>query len=88
MLQLIINLLVPGVGTLMMGGKAIQGILQLVIWTIGFMFSILAIGAIIGMPMMFVGWVWALINSINFLNTKNRIAERVERGGPSSGIGR
>ena len=77
---IIVNLFVPGVGTIFMG-KILQGIIQLamtiVAWALwwSILFSIL--GFIIGG----VAWIWALVVGINWAQPKKSIP-------PSSGIGR
>ena len=57
---LIINLVLPGVGSLV-GGKTVQGVLQL----LGSLFGLALTGTIVfsflGIPVMIVMWVWAVI---------------------------
>lgn len=76
---LILNLLFPGVGTLFMG-KVKEGIWQLALLICmpiaGVIISFTIIGAIIGIPLVVLGpvvaWIWALINSIQYLGSVNK----------------
>lgn len=61
-LVLILNLIIPGVGTLVAGDKK-SGIWQLVIYVIGLATSWL----FIGLPVMLAAWIWALISSLKYM---------------------
>ncbi len=61
---LILNLVLPGVGSLVVGGEYKQtGIYQLVLYVVGLVLSIWVVGIFIA----FAAWVWALITSIDIL---------------------
>ena len=68
---LIVNLFIPGVGTII-NGHTRTGVWQLVLYCgsilLGTIFTITIIGAIIGIPILVIGptaaWIWALISSI------------------------
>lgn len=65
---LVINILVlPGVGTAIIGGKTLNGILQLIFWIFGVILVMTIIGAIIGLPLMIAMWIWALVDGINMV---------------------
>ncbi len=67
---LILNIiLLPGLGTLIGGGKqrTTHGILQLVFFVVGIIFCITIIGIIFGIPLMIAMWIWALIDGINMV---------------------
>lgn len=59
---LIINFFVPGVGTLMLG-KIIQGVIQLIMMLVGIVLNFTIIGAVVGIPLCFIAWVWSLVNA-------------------------
>ncbi len=61
-LGLILNLFFPGVGSLV-SGRINTGIIQLVLWILGLLASLTLFGAIIGVPMIFAAWLWAVIES-------------------------
>ena len=63
-LGIIANLLIPGVGSFIVGAPG-QGIAQILIWGIGFLFTVftLGFGAVIGFPLMIGAWVWGLITA-------------------------
>jgi len=79
---ILINLVVPGLGTLL-GGKVVPGIIQLVMtiiaWVFFFSVFLTLLGAIIGG----VSWLWALFMGINWDANKG-----ANRAPPKSGIGR
>lgn len=62
----IANILLPGVGSFFVG-KAAAGIAQLLIWGLGFLFTVgtLGFGAIVGFPMMIVAWIWAIVSAVS-----------------------
>jgi TM2 domain-containing membrane protein YozV len=60
-LALVINIFLPGIGTLI-AGKVGQGIGQLALYWIGVLFTVTMIGAVIGLPMMFAAWIWAIVS--------------------------
>lgn len=60
---LIVNLFLPGMGTIMLG-KYDLGAIQLILVLIGFYLSVTGIGAFVGIPLIAAMWIWALIASI------------------------
>ncbi len=61
---LILNLVIPGVGTLIAGPEYKQtGIYQLVLYVVGIVLSIILIGYLLVLG----AWVWALVTSIEIL---------------------
>ncbi|MEM2956281.1 MAG: hypothetical protein QW041_01770 [Candidatus Pacearchaeota archaeon] len=67
---LIVNLFLPGLGTIIFGKYDI-GIIQLVLSLVGFFISITTIGVIIGIPLIIGMWIWALVTGIIVLK-KNK----------------
>lgn len=59
---LIVNLFLPGLGSII-GGKKREGILQLVITLISIPLSFI----LIGFPLYIAMWIWALITSIQMV---------------------
>lgn len=59
-LAIILNVFFPGVGTLVIG-KVAQGIIQIVLYFVGILLTITAIGAIIGLPLMLGVWIWGIV---------------------------
>lgn len=62
-IALIANLVFPGVGTIIVGKTGV-GIIQLILYILGLIFSFTLIGAIVGIPMVFVAWVWGIISVV------------------------
>ncbi len=61
---LILNLIIPGVGTLIAGNEYKNtGIYQLVLWVIGVITTVIFAGYLLT----FAAWVWALVTSIEIL---------------------
>lgn len=63
MLQIICNLILPGLGTLFMR-KPIVGVIQLLLMGVAFMFAITVFAAFYGVVIWFVDLIWALIVGI------------------------
>lgn len=61
-LAVVINFLVPGVGSFFIGQVG-QGIAQFLIWAVGLIFCFTVVGALIGIPMIAVAWLWAIIGA-------------------------
>jgi len=61
-IALILNLLIPGVGSLYAGKKK-EGIWQLVLYIAGFLTLLI----LIGWFLMVAAWIWALVTSIKML---------------------
>jgi len=63
---LILNLILPGLGTIILGKYDI-GTIQVILSLIGLFFSISLIGVMIGFPIFLATWIWALFVSIKTL---------------------
>lgn len=63
-LGIILNILIPGVGSMVIG-KIGQGIGQIVIWGLGGLITLgtLGFGVVIGAPMMIGAWIWAIVTA-------------------------
>ena len=70
-LGLIGNIILPGVGTIIIGKYDI-GIIQLVLSLVGLFFLINAVGIMIGIPFLLAIWIWALIVSIKALKNPDK----------------
>ncbi len=58
---LVLNILVlPGLGTLI-AGKIKTGIVQIALVVVGMILTFTIIGAIIGLPLIFVIWIWGIV---------------------------
>jgi TM2 domain-containing membrane protein YozV len=61
---LIINILLfPGLGSII-AGKTKTGLWQLLMMVIGIVFTLTVIGAIIGIPLMIVAWIWGIVTGV------------------------
>ncbi|MDD4909467.1 MAG: hypothetical protein PHR44_02115 [Candidatus Omnitrophica bacterium] len=63
---LLVNLAIPGIGTIIWGDSN-KGVTQLVLWLVGVFLSFV----IIGIPLVFGVWVWALAMGIKRMS-KNK----------------
>jgi TM2 domain-containing membrane protein YozV len=70
-LGLIVNLALPGLGTII-AGKYDIGTIQLVLSLVGCFFTMTFIGAIIGLPLYLAMWIWALITGIKILKESRK----------------
>ncbi len=61
LLVLILNILIPGVGTIIYG-ETQRGVIQLVLYIVGWVLTIILIGAIISLG----AWIWSLIDGITY----------------------
>lgn len=63
-MAIILNVLVPGVGSFLIG-KVGQGIAQVLLWGVGFLITVgtLGFGVVIGAPLMIGAWIWAIITA-------------------------
>ena len=63
-LAIISNILIPGVGSFIIGQVG-QGIAQILIWGLGFMLTVFTLGffGVIGIPLMVGAWIWGLITA-------------------------
>jgi hypothetical protein len=60
-IALIINIFFPGVGTLLVG-KILVGIVQIVLYAIAHALTWTVIGALVGLPLIAIVWIWALVS--------------------------
>ena len=63
-LAILINIFFPGFGTFFIGRPG-AAILQIALSVTGVIFTLTAIGAIIGIPMCIAAWIWALVTVTN-----------------------
>ena len=59
-LSIIVNIFIPGVGTMMMG-RIGTGIIQLILVGLAAVFNFLVIGMIVGVPLYAIVWLWAVV---------------------------
>ncbi|MFH1331739.1 MAG: hypothetical protein ABIH63_00450 [archaeon] len=61
---LIINIvLLPGLGSVI-AGKTKTGLWQLLLIVLGIVFTLTVIGAIIGVPLIFIAWIWGIVTGV------------------------
>ncbi|NPA38207.1 MAG: hypothetical protein GXN99_00220 [Candidatus Nanohaloarchaeota archaeon] len=64
---LLLNVLVlPGLGSII-GGKTKEGIIQIILVLLSALLTFTFIGAVIGVPLGIVAWIWGLITGINLV---------------------
>jgi hypothetical protein len=61
-LAIIVNILAPGIGTLLVK-KWWQAFFQIVLVIIAIVLNVSGVGAILGIPIAFVAWVWAIVSA-------------------------
>ncbi len=59
---IIVNVFLPGVGTLIVG-KVFVGIVQILLYALAHLLIWTAILAIVGIPLAFIVWIWALVSA-------------------------
>lgn len=59
---LIVNIFLPGVGTLI-AGKIAQGIIQIILIIVSLILNFTVILAIIGIPLGIGTWIWSLVSA-------------------------
>ncbi|MDB4966001.1 MAG: hypothetical protein JWN44_1690 [Myxococcales bacterium] len=64
---MVLNVFIPGSGSLVAGRVAV-GVVQLLLWVIGFPLSFV----IIGLPMVLGAWIWSLVTGIQILEESRR----------------
>jgi len=64
-LGIVVNIFLPGIGTLIVG-KWVQAILQLILGGIAAVFSFTGVGVVVGGPLAFMVWLWAIICTITY----------------------
>jgi TM2 domain-containing membrane protein YozV len=61
---LIINIILfPGLGSII-AGRTKTGLWQLLMMVVGIVFTLTVIGAIIGIPLMIVAWIWGIVTGV------------------------
>lgn len=61
-LAVIVNVFLPGVGTLIVG-KIGSGIFQIILYLVGLTVSLTGVGVIVGLPIMLAVWIWAIVSA-------------------------
>jgi TM2 domain-containing membrane protein YozV len=61
-LGIIVNIFLPGVGTLIVG-KIPQGIVQIILMVVAIILNLTVIFAILGIPIAVGTWIWALVSA-------------------------
>jgi hypothetical protein len=59
---ILVNLFFPGVGTMIVG-KVGQGVAQLCLYMLGALLTFTGLGAVIGIPLCIIVWIWALVSA-------------------------
>jgi hypothetical protein len=59
---LIVNIFLPGIGTLMCG-KITQGIIQVCLGVLSLLLNLTIILSIFGIPLYFGVWIWAIVSA-------------------------
>lgn len=72
-LAVLLSFILPGVGHLYAGSVG-TGLAILVLYGFAWLLTITFIGALIGVPMLFVLMIWALVGSYQAAQTANRVA--------------
>ena len=57
----IINIFLPGVGTILVG-KIFIGVVQIVLYGLAHLLTWTVVGALIGLPLVAIVWIWGLIS--------------------------
>ena len=79
---ILINFFVPGIGSFFI--KQIgQGIVQFILWFIGVVLTMTAIGAIIGIPLMLGAWIWGLVSAGTY-NEKPQVINVIHTQQPAT----
>lgn len=69
---LLVNLFLPGLGTII-NGKYDIGTIQIILSLAGIFFSVTSVGVVIGLSLFISIWIWALIAGIQTLKSKNKL---------------
>lgn len=64
-LAIIVNVFFPGIGTLIVK-KWVQAVAQLILGGVAAVLFFTGIGSIIGGPIAFIVWVWAIISAVTY----------------------
>lgn len=62
-IAVLINIFVPGFGTLFVG-KILSAIIQMLLYVIGLIFTFTWIGGIIGIPLCLIVWIWSIASVV------------------------
>lgn len=73
-LGIIVNIFLPGVGTLIVG-KIPQGIIQIILFIIAVVLDLTVVFAIIGIPLIIGTWIWAIVSAATPKVEKQRYRE-------------
>jgi len=71
LLGILLNIVLPGVGTLIVG-KVVQGIIQLVLAIFAIALCFTVFGAIIGIPIYLIVWIWAIVSAATVVDRNQR----------------
>ena len=63
LLGLILNIIIPGLGGLVVKENN-PAIIQLILWIIAIVLDFTFIGAVIGIPLGLIAWIWSIITGI------------------------
>ncbi len=64
-LAIVVNIFLPGIGTLIVK-KWFQAIAQLILGGVAAVFSFTGVGVIVGGPLAFIVWIWAIISAVTY----------------------
>lgn len=62
-LAIIVNIFLPGIGTLIVR-KFLQAFIQIFLLLVGWGLIATGVGALLGVPICFVVWIWAIISAV------------------------
>ncbi len=63
---ILVNLLFPGLGTVFMDTRRKQGIIQLILTGLAFLLAASVIGAILGLVLIMISFVWAFLSGVTW----------------------
>jgi len=63
---LIVNIFIPGVGSLI-GGRTKEGVIQLVMSIVAFVLDITIIGLVLGIPLGLAAWIWGIVTGVQMV---------------------
>lgn len=61
-LGIIVNIFLPGIGTLIVG-KITEGIVQIILILLSLFLGFTVIGLLIGIPLYLIVWIWSIISA-------------------------
>lgn len=76
---IVINVLLPGIGTLLVQ-KWGQAIVQIILIIIGILLIFTVIGGIIGFPLYLAAWIWAIVSAATAPEQPVRVAAQPAGG--------